>query len=422
MKFRLKRFTIISLLFILFLCTAFILFVLNETKDEINATPSTVEEKLNSLVNTEKIAGFAVSVFNADSVFYMNGFGYSDVDKQTPYTIETQQYIASVSKTVIGVALMKAQEMKLLDIDAPINQYLPFEVKNPDYADVPITLRHLATHTSSLDYNEAVVEALYIPEIEKNVSLEEFMIGYFQNDAYGKVTFGDYAPGSTWNYSNIGSGLAAYILERQANMSFADFTQQNIFDPLKMNNSHWFEGQSDSLLHTRYYEPGEKAITEVQTSGVQLYPCRDMITDIRDLTRYCQAIIAKDNRLLSSSSFASLLAPSLNDEIANRDVDNSGLFFMIDRNQYGITYQLTGSNGGDNCINTMMWYDPKTEMGFIFIGNTGGGDLNRGRHIWIYRTLVSLGDDILLSNPENTIFDIAALKWHNYYNRVAGLF
>ncbi|MEL6820142.1 MAG: hypothetical protein AAFP70_00175, partial [Calditrichota bacterium] len=95
---------------------------------------------------------------------------------------------------------------------------------------------------------------------------------------------------------------------------------------------------------------------------------------------------------------------------------------MIDRNQYGITYQLTGSNGGDNCINTMMWFDPKTEMGYIFIGNTGGADLNRGRHIWVYRTLVSLGDHILLSNPENTIVDTAALKWHNYYSRVAVLF
>ncbi len=61
----------------------------------------------------------------------MNGFGYSDVAEQTPYTIQTQQYIASISKTVIGVALMKAQEMNLLDIDEPINQYLPLEVKNP---------------------------------------------------------------------------------------------------------------------------------------------------------------------------------------------------------------------------------------------------------------------------------------------------
>jgi len=422
MKIRLKRLVIITFLLILLLCTAFILFVLNETKDEINATSATVENELTSLVNTEKIAGFAVSVFNADSIFYMNGFGLADVAEQTPYTIQTQQYIASISKTAIGVALLKAQEMNLLDIDAPINQYLPFEVKNPAYPDIQITLYQLATHTSSLDYNEAVIESLYVSEARKDESLHGFMAAYFQNGEYGNVSFGNYPPGSTWNYSNIGSGLAAYILERQSGMSFSDFTQQNVFDPLGMKNSYWFERQSDSLLHTRYYEPGDKMITEVQTSGVQLYPCRDMITDIRDLTYYCQAIISKDPELLNSSSFNRLLSPSLSSEIVNRDVDNSGLFFMIDRNQYGITYQLTGSNGGDNCMNTMMWFDPKTKMGYIFIGNTGGADLNRGRHIWIYRTLVSLGDHILLSNPENTTFDNISLKWHNYYNRVAGLF
>ena len=177
--------------------------------------------------------------------------------------------------------------MNLLDIDEPINQYLPFEVKNPHYPDLPISLRQLATHTSSLDYNESVVESLYIAEEKKDKSLHGFMTDYFQKRVYGEIRFGEYPPGSTWNYSNIGSGLAAYILERQSGMSFADFTRQNVFDPLLIKNSYWFAGESDRLPHTLYYEPGEQVISEVQTSGVQLYPCRDMITDIRDLTRYC---------------------------------------------------------------------------------------------------------------------------------------
>jgi len=417
-----KKILIGILLFILLLGIAFIAFVLNETKDEVNATLDNVEEKLTSLAKVEKYAGFSVSVFNADSIFYMNGFGYADAERQSPYSIYTQQYVASISKSTIGIAMLKAQELNLVDIDAPINQYLPFKISNPNFPDISITLRQLATHTSSLDYNEVVVESLYIEEAQKEESLERFMLAYFRDGAYGKVAFGNYEPGNQWNYSNIGGGLAAYIIEKQSGLSFVDFSRKHIFDPLAIKSAFWFEGKSDSALHSRYYEADETQIKEVKTSGVQLYPSRDLITDVRGLTAYCQAIIARDSKLLKPESFETLLSANLADEVINTHVDNSGLFMMIDRNQYGITYQLTGMNGGDNCINTMMWFDPKTEMGYIFIGNTGSSELNRGRLIWIYRTLVSLGDHILLSNPDNSIVDNATLKWHNYYSRVAGLF
>ena len=106
----------------------------------------------------------------------------------------------------------------------------------------------------------------------------------------------------------------------------------------------------------------------------------------------------------------------------DQTVDNCGIFWMIDRNQYGITYQLTGMNGGDYCINTMMWLDPKTNLGYIFIGNTGSSISNKANHILIYRTLVSLGDKIVMDNPNNTFLNKLDYKWHNLYSRVAGLF
>ena len=408
-------------LFILFLLiVAFIAFVLNETKDEIHADLNNVEKKLEDLYNPEEIAGFAVSVFNQDSVFYTNSFGYSDLEKQIPYTNQTQQYIASVSKTTIGIALMKAEELGLLDISDPINKHLPFEVSNPSFPKIDITIEQLATHTSSLDYNEEVVESNYIKETDKEESLESFMTAYFKNERYGKVMFTEDAPGTNWNYSNIGSSLAAFIIERASGLSFSAFTKKHIFQPLALNDTHWFASESDSLLHTKYYEPTENSIKEVKSDGIQMYPSRDLITNIDDLTRYCQAIIAKDSRLLNSNSFNKLLLHRLDASVANQEEDNNGLFFMMDRNQYGITYQLTGMSGGDNCINTMMWFDTYTNLGYIFIGNTGGTQLNRVSHIRIYRTLVSLGDNVLMEG--STTSEKVKYKWHNLYNRVRGLF
>ncbi|GGI57894.1 serine hydrolase domain-containing protein [Winogradskyella haliclonae] len=409
-----------TLLILTLLIITFVSFLLYQTKDDINANLTNIEEKLNKYYSPNTMGGFAVSVFNADSTIYSKGFGYSSIQDKKPYTTNTQQYIASISKTTIGIALMKAEELKLLTIDDPINKHLPFKIYNPNFPNDEITLKQLATHTSSLDYNELVVESLYIEETEKDKSLNSFMSDYFEQGKYGEVKFTKFKPGSDWSYSNIGASLAAYVIEIVSGTSFSDFTQVHIFNPLKLNETYWKKSKSDSLLHTSYYEPVEDSITNVQTSGVILYPSRDVITNVRDLTKYCQAIISNNNILLNSESFEKMLSPQLNGPITNLEDDNNGLFFMIDRNNYGITYQLTGMSGGDNCITTMMWFDPKTKLGYIFLGNTGTSKLNRSNHNWIYNALVSLGYNYTIDN--STVSEKAKLRWHNIYNRVRAVF
>lgn len=404
------------------LLVGFFSFLLYETQDEVNANSTNIEEKINTFYNDNRMGGFAVSVFTADSVLFSKGFGYANKSKQLPYTTKTQQYIASVSKTTIGIALLKAQELGLLDLDDPINQHLPFKVFNPAFPNEPITIRQLATHTSSLDYNEQVVESLYIDEYAKTSSLRPFMESYFINGKYQDVKYTHHQPGENWNYSNIGAGLAAYIIEYKSGMSFSDFTQQHIFGPLQMDQTVWSASKADSMLHSKYYEIKDGTIQEVSTTGVTLYPCRDMITNIEDLTTYGQAIMTHSASILKEESFKELLQPNLSKSVTNQELDNHGVFFQIDRNQYGITYELTGGTGGDYCINTMMLFDPKTELGYIFMGNTGQRKVNRINHILTYRALVSLGEHVLTNNPNNTFFDDLSHNWHNWSNRIIAFF
>jgi CubicO group peptidase (beta-lactamase class C family) len=78
------------------------------TKDDINANLTNIDGNLNRFYNSCKMGGFAVSVFNADRIIYAKGYGYSNREDRSPYTTETQQYIASVSKTTIDISLLKA--------------------------------------------------------------------------------------------------------------------------------------------------------------------------------------------------------------------------------------------------------------------------------------------------------------------------
>ena len=67
-----------SLLTLTLLIIGFISFLLYQSKDDINADLTTIEAKLNSYYNPNKMGGFAVSVFNADSIIYSKGFGYAN--------------------------------------------------------------------------------------------------------------------------------------------------------------------------------------------------------------------------------------------------------------------------------------------------------------------------------------------------------
>lgn len=418
-KKKLKR-IVLGLIVLLFIGVSIILYL---TKDEINATHETVQGHLESFYNSERMGGFAVAVFSKDSILYSKGFGFADIESNIPYTTKTQQYLASVSKISIGISLLKAQELGLLKISDPINLHLPFEVNNPHFPDTPITIEHLATHTSSLDYNEAVVESLYIKESEKDKLLKPFMEDYFTKGTYDEVLFTKNSPGDNWNYSNIGAALAAYIIEYKSGMSYANFTKTHIFEPLQMKNTHWFESEADSSEVSSYYEPLENGgIKKAKNSGIVLYPVRDMHTNIEDLTRLGQAVLQKDSNLLSENSFEFMLEGKLKNSVHNQEKDNQGIFWMIDRNQYGITYQLTGYNGGDFCINTIFQLDPKTELGYIFMGNTGPSQENRVNHILIINTLVSLGDYIILNDANTSFSKKLSHRWYNIYSRINGLF
>ena len=102
------------------------------------------------------------------------------------YTEKIIQNIGSVSKTLIGVALLKAQEMGKLDLDDPINNYLPFKVNNPNNPQEQITIRHLATHTSTIldtDFYDDKAYVLKEKQDSSNLDLGELTENFNSPDS-----------------------------------------------------------------------------------------------------------------------------------------------------------------------------------------------------------------------------------------------
>jgi len=339
------------------------------------------------------INGFGVAIVNQDTTLYANGFGYSNVDAKLPYTKNTLQNIASVSKTLIGVSLLKAQEMGKLNLEDPVNKYLPFEVHNPFNTEEIITIQHLATHTSTIQDGDLYGEKSYILQKSKDTIVVKSMpsaegfnspeydmdMGLFlknflspEGEWYKKENFLENKPGEFYEYTNVGATLAAYIIEITTETSYADFTNKYILEPLEMTSSGWNVAKVDSTKLTHLFTVDGQKIPDYK---LITYPDGGLITSVDDKAKYLSELIggySGNGKLLSGKSYELFFSELLSeDNFEERDTDrpfddeyNSGLF--IGHTPIG----YVGHMGGDPGVSTFMFFDPKSKIGKLLFVNT----------------------------------------------------
>ena len=94
------------------------------TAKGINNNPiaDSLTKDLNDVYKSGRLTGFSVAIVNENGTVYKRGFGYADIENKKPYTENTIQNIASISKTLIGISLLKAQELGKLKLDDPIDK------------------------------------------------------------------------------------------------------------------------------------------------------------------------------------------------------------------------------------------------------------------------------------------------------------
>lgn len=335
---------------------------------------ASLDRELAQLQAKSQLPGFCAAIVDAGGVRYRNGFGYADLETKRPYTADTVQPIASVSKTLIGVALMKAVELGYFTLDTDVGQVLPFKVAHPAHPDRPITLRQLATHTSGITDREDVYEKAYEQGAAPRTSLKDFLSDYFSEKGryYSKRNFTRKAPGEEYHYTNIGAALAAYAIEAKAGVSYADFTRKYIFEPVGMTASSWFTDETKD--NAELYDGKGKAYP---VYSLATYPDGGLHTSCTDLGRYLGRVIAglrgggaNGGGLLAPASFRTMLSPQFDAAHLPAGFDakhpNQGLFWEFLRDGE------IGHYGGDPGVSTFMAFDPKTGIGRILLANIGG--------------------------------------------------
>ena len=367
---------------------------------------STITDKLAALQKRSRLPGFAVAVVSDSKVLYSQGFGLADLASKRPYLEDTLQNVGSVSKTVVGVALVKAIELGYFGLDTEIERILPFKVRNP-HTRGAITVRHLVTHTSSILDDEEIYGHSYtiLPGADKrgplfkeferdstvpgrpDASLGSFLKNYLSPGGarYRKSSFDRAAPGSAYHYSNIGSALAAYLIEVKSGMGFDAFTKRHIFDPLGMHATRW---QADPALAPRQASVYDHAGRAYPRYGLITYPDGGLTTSVSDLARFLMAMVKGFHGgagILSKAGFTLLFDPQFAPDAlpagSPAGEPNSGVFWRIRKNGQ------VGHTGSDPGVTAFMFIDPASRTGRILMTNTEFSDedprvVQQFREVW----------------------------------------
>lgn len=367
-------------------------------------------KKIDSLHGTGVFNGFSVAVVDSTGILYNQGFGYADVKNKKKFTANTIINIASISKVLVGMAVLKAQELHFIDLDDPINKYLPFEVVNPNYPEDAITIRQLATHSSSITDTEIYMETDYINKDDVAIAehLKEKYELYYQNPSkdwiplseylqkllakegalYDVSTFAKTKPGETYEYSNIGSALCALIVEYASQESFHEFTKAHIFDPLAMSSTTWLFEEADRTNYSKLYYDDE----ELPYYKILSYPDGGLITSSTDLSKFLADLIkgySGNGALLTPETYRELFSAQLSEKAFKKEHYNVGIFIEKE-----LAYDEIGHSGGDPGTNTLMYFNTETKTGRILLLNTDSKKENSMEVYWgIWNALGEYGNE-----------------------------
>ncbi|AIM38410.1 beta-lactamase [Sphingobacterium sp. ML3W] len=359
---------------------------LQKSRKNHSTINDTLTKNLELAYQIDAIKGFSVSIVNDKGLIYDKGFGFADIEQNKTYTSNTTQNIASISKTLIGISLLKAQEFGKLNLNDPINKYLPFKIINPNHPEVPILIKHLAYHTSSItdldevyaksyvlikdkhDENEGVYN--YFNKPETNIELREFIQNSLTEDGkwYQKSTFLNSRPGEKREYSNIAAALCALVIESAIGQDYHTFTQDYILKPLKMSNSGWTSIDIDPTKRSRLFAYKGKMIAEY---SLITYADGGFITSSNDLGLFLSELIKGyegKGKLLSKESYKKLFEKQ--QFVNNGKTENYGVFIEFRDAFFKIENEMIGHNGSDPGVFTAMYFNPTNKIGKIVLVNT----------------------------------------------------
>lgn len=323
-----------------------------------------VDEVVAEQLKDGDVPGAAVTIVSRGEVVHSKGYGYADLDSKTEVDPDTAFYTASTAKLFTAAAVLQLEERGKLDLDTDVNEYLDFDI--PDtFADRPITITDLLTHTAGFDPDYGMVGQGF-SDPKDLPSLRDSVV-----DPPPRVE----PPGTVIAYDNYGVALSGYIVERVAKVPYADYIDEHVYRALGMTGSSATQPYPDAIadnLATGYRPEGGGQTATIgnyspwtPTGPGQVFTAADMGKFMIDQFAEKSALGEGVPRRLMTQQYT-------------QHEGMPGLGLIYEERQHGDETVLFKGGDGTGFHNDMILL-PEAELGVFFtVNGDGGSGLNLG--------------------------------------------
>ncbi len=318
-----------------------------------------VQKELNDYLDKNYKDTFSGSILVASEgkILASKSYGMADYENGIPNTPKTSFNIASVTKQFTGMGIMILSDKGLLDVNDKIGKY----IEGIDHGD-EITIHQLLTMTSGID------DSILDQDIFKNMQGGKSVVENIEK-LKGKKIGLSHKPGSYFAYSNINYWLLGYIIEKISGLSYEDFICQNIFKPLKMENSGYYHPNMADKNHAVGYSqftdpPGRADMTNMMTA----YAAGGLYCSTEDLYKWDQALYT--DKLVKKETL---------DKIFGKYPYGYGYGWYISDDKGGIVAQHDGVISGGNSL--IARYTNKKSLIVILTNFDAGIPASLGQYI-----------------------------------------
>lgn len=194
-------------------------------------------ENFKKLMSKYEFSGINAILFNKNEILESCSLGYTNLETKEALQLDNIFRIASISKIIVALGIMKLVEEGKIDVEEDISKYLGYEVRNPNFPNHIIKVKYVMTQTSSISDGADNVKGYDgVNGPSMYVSLQDLLTNP-EYEYYTSKTYLNKEPGSHFEYSNFGCGILACIIEKVTGKYFTDYIREILLEPLSLDAS-----------------------------------------------------------------------------------------------------------------------------------------------------------------------------------------
>lgn len=358
---------------------------------DLNLAPA-----LQPYVDRGTLAGAVVLVADHEQLLGLEAVGYADLETQRLMQTDDLFWVASMNKPITATAAMMLVDQGLLDVDVPVEQYLPefrgqmvIAAEGPDHRLLhppahPVTVRNLLSHTGGL-ISKSPLEQTQPLDV---LSLREAVLSFALSPL-------KWQPDIRYEYCNPGITTIGRLIEVLAEQPYEEFLQERLFDPLGMSETTFWPTETQCERLATSYRQNDDGRLEPMEIGYLTYPLSDrsrqpypgggLFSTAADLLRFGQMVLNEGEldgrRYLSPAAVRQMTSNQIGELVVNADNEHAGYGFGWSarrRPEEPDTWYPFGHGGA---YGTNLTIDPPRDLVTVYLvqhcgyGNDDGGEL-----------------------------------------------